>query len=350
MRFSNSVFLFIAIVILSCFSAFGQEDEAVVVDEVVVQVNESVILLSQIKREVKAATDSLVQQGKSEPEAKAFIDGKLGQLIANLISEELLLQRGKEMGVEKAVEARINQLFLQQMKQANLNSLDDLFVAMRQQNLDPDAVRADLRKRYTQDEVWRNQVDSVTYWAISDTEIKDFYAKNKDKFKKPGTVTISEIFLSFAGRDKESVKLKANQIVNQLRNGADFVKTAMDNSDRPNVAETKGKAGTFNIPELDPMFAKPLENVRAGGYTDPIEMDIGMEIIRVDERTKGSSESEFNEGIVRSAILQTKLPDARKEYMDKLVDDAYIKIRESYRAMVEPHLKSDDKKTASVSK
>ena len=37
-------------------------------------------------------------------------------------------------------------------------------------------------------------------------EIKEYYAANKAKFTKPATVTISEIFLSFAGRDKEEVK------------------------------------------------------------------------------------------------------------------------------------------------
>jgi hypothetical protein len=77
-------------------------------------------------------------------------------------------------------------------------------------------------------------------------------------------------------------------------------------------------------------------------------MDIGMEIIRVDERTKGSDEAQFNENLVRSAMLQERLPDARKEYLEKLKDDAYIKVRKSYEAMVMPLLKPEDKKTAAL--
>ena len=350
MRFSKSMFLLVAILFVSSIFVTAQESEAVVIDEVVAQVNESIILLSQIKREKKSAIDSFVQNGKSKAEATAMVDGKMGQLIANLINEELLLQRGKEMGVEKTVKARINQTFLAQMKQFNLKSLDELYAAMRQQGLDPEVIREDLRKRYTQDEVWRNQVDRVTYWAIPDKEVKEYYKKNAAKFKKPATVTISEIFLSFAGRDKEAVKAKAKQLVAQLRGGADFKKTVIENSDRPNVEINKGAAGQFDVPSLDPQFAKPLEKVKVGGYSDAIEMDVGMEIIRVDARTKGSDEAHFSESLVRNAILQEKLPAARKEYMEKLVDDAYIKLRKNYQAMVMPHLKPEDKKTAVVNK
>lgn len=350
MRFTNSVFLIISLIFIFSFAAIAQETEAVVVDEVVVQVNDSVITLSSINRELKNAVEGIMQQDKkTEAEAKAMVDGKMGQLIANMINEELLFQRGKEMGLEKTVEARINERFLGMMREFNLKSLDELFAAMRRQGVEPDALREDFRKRYTQDEVWRNQVDSVVYWGSTEKDLKEYYEKNADRFKTPATVTISEIFLSFAGRDKTAVMEKAKQLVVQLRGGADFEAVAIANSDRPDVAETKGKAGTFNLAELDPQFAKPLENVKVGGYTNPIEMDIGMEIIRVDERVAGSSDSTFNEAAVRNAIMQEKLPEARKKFMNELRDDAYIKIRENYKSLVTPHLVPDDTKTATTS-
>ncbi|MCB1025013.1 MAG: SurA N-terminal domain-containing protein, partial [Acidobacteria bacterium] len=223
MRNTNSIFLGILLIFIFSFSAFGQETEAVVVDEVVAQVNDSVITLSSINRELKNAIQGIMQQDKkTEAEAKAEVDGKMGQLIANMINEELLFQRGKEMGVEKTVEARINERFLGMMREFNLKSLDELYAAMRSQGVEPDALREEFRKRYTQDEVWRNQVDSVVYWASTEKELKDYYEKNADKFKTPATVTISEIFLSFAGRDKAAVIEKAKQITAQLRGGANF--------------------------------------------------------------------------------------------------------------------------------
>src|SRR5688572_33466183 len=104
MRYFNSVILLFAVIFLGVFSASAQETEAVVVDEVVAQVNEGVITLSRIKREMQGAIDSLIQEGKSPEEAKKLIESKKGELIANIISEELLIQKAKEMGGESEVE------------------------------------------------------------------------------------------------------------------------------------------------------------------------------------------------------------------------------------------------------
>ena len=73
------------------------------------QVNDGVITLSQIKREMKDAVDSFVQQGKTKEEAQKMVDEKQGEMIANLINEELLIQKAKELGVDKDVEEQIQE-------------------------------------------------------------------------------------------------------------------------------------------------------------------------------------------------------------------------------------------------
>ncbi len=338
MRTKNSVFFLAIILLLTSFSAFAQESDITVVDEVVAQVNEDVITLSRIKRELQAAEDSFKEQGKSEAEAKAEVEKSKGQIIANIISEELLIQKAKEVGLEKEIDARLNRRLLQFAQSLQLKSLDELYKAMRSQNVDPEDYKANLKKQITRDAVWESEVDAVVYYGIKDKEIKDYYQKNIGKFKKPATITISEIFLSFAGADADAVRAKAKTIAARAKKGEDFAKLAVENSDRPDVAETKGKAGTFDVDKLDPLFAKPLANLQAGQVSDPIELEIGMEIIKVDERTKGSSEAFFDENAVRSAILSEKAPDARRKYMKDLLDDSYIKINDTYRPVVSPAL------------
>ena len=129
-RFTKSAVLLVAILIFSAFSAFAQENESVVVDEVIAQVNDGVITLSRVKREMKNAVDSLVQKGSKPEEAQAEVEKKKGELIASLIQEELLLQKGKELGVEQEVEARINQEFTRIMKEQNIKTLSDLYKEM----------------------------------------------------------------------------------------------------------------------------------------------------------------------------------------------------------------------------
>ena len=51
--------------------------------------------LSRVKREMSAVVDSLVEQGKTREQATAEVEAKQGELIANIINEELILQKVK---------------------------------------------------------------------------------------------------------------------------------------------------------------------------------------------------------------------------------------------------------------
>jgi peptidyl-prolyl cis-trans isomerase SurA len=341
-KFINSAVFLFALLIFPAFSAFAQESEPVVIDEVIAQVNEGVITLSRVKREMNEAVSVLVQQGKTQEAARAEVTSRQGELIANIINEELILQKGKELGVD--VESEINQRFLQIMKEQNIKSLDVLKVEMQKAGLNMDELREAWRKQITRDYVMQREVDSKLYFGFSAKEIKDYYEKNKAKFAKPETVTLSEIFLSFAGRDEAAVTDKAKQLVAQLRGGAEFTKVALENSERPNVKETKGKLQTFKMSELNEMFATPLKAVKQGGVSDPIRLDEGILILRVDERTAASTESTFNEDEVRKAMTFTRAPEERKKYLATLRKDSYIKISEGYRAIVNPVLFEDERK------
>ncbi len=348
-RFTNFALLLTILLSLTAVSAFAQETEETVVDEVIAQVNESVITLSQITREMQFAIDTLVSEGKTKEEAKTIVEEKKGQLIANIIQEELITQKGKEVGYDKAVESEINQRFIKQRDENNFKSLDELFAAMETQGVSPDDLRKVWRPQIMREIVYNELVDRALYTSITDKELKTYYDKNSGKFKQQASVSISEIFLAFAGKDVSAVRAKAEELVKRARRGEDFAKLAVESSDRPNVAETRGKAGTFDVADLRPPFDEPLKNMKQGQISDPIKVDeIGLEIIRVDERTAASSESAFNENAVRQAIWQEKIPEARKKFIKELKQDAYIKIRTSYRPIVTPFLDSATDPTENV--
>lgn len=335
-RFIRSVFSFAA-VFLFVGASFAQESEAVVVDEVVAQVNDGVITLSRVKSEMKATIGTLVQQGKTPEAAKAEVESKKAELIANLITEEMIVQKGKDLGFEANVDVQINQRFAQIMKEQNIKTIELLYAEMAKANINPNDLRENWRKQIIRDMVFQREVDQRVYLGWSNKEIKEYYEKNKAKFTKPETVTLSEIFLGFAGRNPEDVRKNADEIIAQARGGADFAKLATEKSDRPDVATTKGAVGTFKVGELDEKVGGAVKNVKAGEIAK-FETDEGVEIIRVDSRVAASSEIVFDESAVRSAMTYEKLPDERKKYIADLRKDSYIKIAESYKAMVEPLL------------
>ena len=157
--FRHSAFALLISALLG-ISSFGQETQTRVIDEVVAQVNDGVITLSRIRRESKAIVDTYVSEGKTREEAQKLVDEKQGELIANLINEELLIQKAKESGLESDIEASINQRMSEIMKQYNLKTVEALYAEMEKQGVSPQELKDTWRKQATRDRVVQREVQS----------------------------------------------------------------------------------------------------------------------------------------------------------------------------------------------
>ena len=335
---------------LCAFSAIApaQETQTKVVDEVVAVVNDGVITLSRVKRESKSIVDTYVAEGKTREEAQRMVDEKQGELIANLINEELLVQRAKELGIDKDVDQQVNQRMADIMKQNNIKTVEQLNAEMEKQGLDPRDVRENWRKQATRDLVIQREVQAKIYYAATGKELKDYFDAHKDRFSKPESVSFSELFLGFAGRDENAVRDKASQIYQQLKGGADFAKLAKENGDRGVVTDGEGSAQNVPVLGLEkmPKIGAALKGVPVGGYTAPIELEqMGMTILKVDAREAASNDAVFDDNAVRMAIVGEKSAEAQKTFLSKLRQDSYIKIGDSYRPIVAPILYDDERKT-----
>lgn len=191
------------------------------------------------------------------------------------------------------------------------------------------------------------EVDAKIYFSLSPAEIKRYYDANREKFRKPETVTLSEIWLSLAGRNEADVRALANQILAKARAGEDFGALAVAYSEREQAGvrisnETKGKVGTFQVQDLRTDIADAIKNVRGGQVAEPLRSDEGYQILRVDERT-AAADAAYNESQVREAITVERRPKQRAEYLANLQKEAYLKISDGYRGEIEPLLKNDPK-------
>jgi peptidyl-prolyl cis-trans isomerase SurA len=327
--------LITAILFLPTFAA-AQEGEPVVVDEVIAQVNDGVVTLSQLKREMKERIGTLKQNGMPEQQAVAEVEKRKPELIATLINEQLLLQKGKELDLSDRVEAQVNKRMLEVAVENKLNSIEKLEEAMRQSGVDPVETRQTMRSEMMKQAVLETDVDSKLFYGLSIDELRKYFDANKNKFVKPETVELSEIFLSLAGKPEADVKARANQLVAQIRGGADFGTLATAYSERSQ--QNKGKVGLFEVTNLRPDIAAAIKNVQAGGVGEPLKTDEGYQILRVDARTAGSAAATFNEMKVREAITMERLPKAREQYLQNLRNDSYVSIAEAYRDSVAPLL------------
>lgn len=347
MKFKLTLLFFAAFILffaLTAPAALAQEGELQVVDEVIAQVNDDVITLSMLRRETKERTEALKQSGMPEQKAIEEVAKRQAELIATLVNEQLLLQKGKELDLASEVEAEVNRRMLQVAKEQGITSIEKLDQAMRESGLDPASTRQTLRAEIMKQAVVQQEVDRKIFFGLTIDELKKYFDAHRDKFFKPETVDISEIFLGFAGKSEADVKARATELATQLRAGTDFGALASANSERElngvrTAPKNKGKVGRFEIPNLREDIAAAIKNVKVGGISEPLRTEDGYQLLRVDERTAASNTATFNENQVREAIAIERSPKEREAYLQKLRTEGYVKIAENYRAAVEPLLK-----------
>jgi peptidyl-prolyl cis-trans isomerase SurA len=314
-------------------TARAQEPE--LVNEIVARVNNDIIT----RTDYLAATDAFKEelkrqmQGKSEAEFNAEFE-RLRPTVLDLMIEDMLLeQKAKELGID--VEAEVNQQMVQIMKESNMKTLSELEQAMRNQGVDPESARNSIRRRLQQQYVVQREVLVPIYQRLSEKEKREFYEKHKAELTIPGEVTLSEIFLPLEGHTAADVEQRARRLVAELRAGSNFAEAVKTNTPATRASRAQdGKLGTFKPNELKEEIAAAVSSMKAGDVTEPIRMTDGFQIIRVDARTDATvrplEDKEVQDMVARAATME-RAEEARKKYLKRLREEAFVEIAKGYQ-------------------
>jgi parvulin-like peptidyl-prolyl isomerase len=309
----------------------AQEGEAKLVDEVIARVNSAVILRSTFLRAQQDLLDDLKGRGVQGPELEKQFNDLKPVILDQLIDTELVLQRAKELSID--VEAQVNEQLLRVMKENNLQSLEDLTQKMREVGVDIDEVRRSLRTRFYFDQVRNREVLSKVFFGLTEKEKRDYYDKHVDLFAVPGEVTLSRIFLA-TGKDPKETEARAKSLADQARSGAtDFATLAQRYSESEERAKG-GSIGALKVPDLNADVRAAVATAKVGMVTDPIKLDNGYAIFRVDGRkepvTKPFEDPEIQRDVSERLTLE-KGAAQFDAYLEKLRGDAFIEIDPKYR-------------------
>jgi parvulin-like peptidyl-prolyl isomerase len=319
-----------------------EEAPPVVLDEPVAQVDNYVVMLSQLRRENNEFKEQLTKQRGMTPEqAEAEIQKRQPEIILNLINEALLVQKGKDMPrLPEEVEAEVNREVMRVARESNISSIEQLEEEMRKQGMILADVKETIRRQFMRQAVLQREVDAKVYYGLTDKELQDYYNKNRDRFI---SVTLSELFLSLAGRTEDEVKAKAADLAKRARSGVSFEELVEKNSEHePSkkfkgvLSDASGKARWFLISELAGEIGKAVKDLKVGGVTDPIKTDEGYMILRVNER-----DDSFKENFVRGAMTQERAEKEREKYLRTLRNEAYIKPADAFKDAIQPILDQD---------
>jgi parvulin-like peptidyl-prolyl isomerase len=96
-----------------------------------------------------------------------------------------------------------------------------------------------------------------------------------------------------------------------------------------------GKIGTFKPNELKPEIATAISTLNPGDVTEPIRIQEGFQIIRLDDRKPAqlrAFEDPEVQNIINRNLTLERSEEARKKYMEKLRAEAFIQITKGYEA------------------
>ena len=164
-------------------------------------------------------------------------------------------------------------------------------------------------------------VDSAKlYQSIQPTEadLLRLYNDNKDSYRTPERVNVQHILLKTDPKDPKSdakVKAKADDLVKQLRAGANFTDMVKKYSEDPGSAAKGGEYDGVVRGQMVPEFEKAAFTLKIGEISDPVKTTYGYHILKVlaHEQAqlrpfndqKAALEAEFKKEKVNDLMQQT---------------------------------------------
>ena len=162
---------------------------------------------------------------------------------------------------------------------------------------------------------------------LSDAEIARYYRQNRQRFEVSERIRASHILFTTEGKsddEKTALQEKAQSILAEIKQGADFAELAKEHSEDPGTAPKGGDLGWITRGQMVPNFEQASFALDAGEISDVITTDYGFHIINVHER-QNSHVQALDEVLdeIRQEITQDRSYSARM----KIVDDSIATAR-----------------------
>jgi peptidyl-prolyl cis-trans isomerase SurA len=343
-----------------------------VVEEIIARVNNSIITRSDFARSREQLKEEIKQQDPSNAD-KEFAE-KERDVLRDLIDQQLLLEKGKDMGI--TADTDLIKKLDEMRKQMNLESMEELEKAAQSQGISYEDFKQNLRNQIITQKVIGQEVGS--HLNITKEEEQKFYEEHKSEMEQPEQIRLSEILVAvqkpaaqkppsdpaiapIAPKDGEktpdtppvsgttlptpsitpasivseeellnAAQTKANGLLEQIKKGTSFDEIAKKSSDGPSAAQS-GDLGLFKRGMLSKELEDRTFGMKTGEVTDVIRTKQGFVILKVTEhQMAGIPPFKQMEPRIQDALYYQKLQPALRVYLKKLREEAYIDVHAGY--------------------
>lgn len=311
-------------------AALGTAADVRVVEEIIAKVNNEIITRGELERARKQLEESLRRQGATAAQIKQALAEADRNALRERIDQILLLQKAKDLNLN--VDTEVSRYLADIQVQNKIADPEKFQEFIRQQTgMSYEDFRQQVRDSFLTRRVIQQEVGSKI--VIPRSEIEKYYQEHKDEFIRDEQVLLREILISTQGKDAAGVaaaEKKAKELVERARQGENFANLARENSDAQ-TAPSGGELGAFKRGELRKDIEEIVFRQGKGYVTDPIKVDNGLLILKVEERsTKGLQPLEMVEHEIMEKLYTPRMEPALRAYLTKLRMDAYLEIKPGY--------------------
>jgi peptidyl-prolyl cis-trans isomerase SurA len=297
-----------------------------VVEDVIARVNDQIITRSEYER----SEQQLIEDANRAHAPQAEVEDRLHNLLRDMIDQQLLLSKGKELGITGDAETmrQLDEI----RKQNHMTSMEELEKAAQSQGVSFEDFKQRIRDQIISRQVVQEEVGRRI--NMTHTQEQAYYAAHQKDFEVPEQVHLSEILLPTPENATDAqiaaVQAKADDLEAKLKGGASFADLAKANSGGP-TAQAGGDLGDFKRGALGTVLEDATFSLPEGGVTAPIRTRQGFVILKVDSHQKaGVPPLEKVEPQVQEALYMDALQPALRAYLTKARQDAYMEVESGF--------------------
>ena len=257
--------------LLVSLPAFGEEPIAI--DRVVAIVGESVIVASELEKEMSLAKNNITNSGSSMPGLNFLRQQVLERMITRKALEDFADRTGIRVSDNEV------RLALQRLAQQQNLSITDYLNAVEKQGLSAYQLRQSILVEAKIMKLRRREVE--TKLIVNESEIESYLKKLRDTPASDESL-VAHILIAIpenaTAEDLEVVSNRAQDALYKIDNGIDFRQVAAELSDASDALEggVMGWRDASNLPDL---FLDALKVMRIGQRSEILRSPNGFHIL-----------------------------------------------------------------------
>ncbi len=274
--------IFLSLLSLIPLTVVAQQGNIEELDRIVALVNDDVIVKTELDHRMRTVAAQLRQNQTQAPP----IDVLEKQVLERLVLSRLQLQLAERTGVR--VDDKVLNGAMRQIAQQNKLTLSEFRTILQAEGYDFASFREEIRAELTISRLRERQVNQRI--QVTDREVNDFLATAAQQQTPDDQFRLGHIIIALpeapAPEDIAAARLRAEELVQELRQGANFGQMAVAVSDGQQGLEG-GDLGWRKMNQLPTLFADLVVGMRAGDISDPIRSPSGFHIIKLMEVQRG---------------------------------------------------------------